>query len=111
MTPNNWEIWLVDMPFEEGIGSKLRPGLVIECDGVYYIVGKMTTHPPRNNFPYEYALQDWKGAGLSFPTTLRLSQRIRLSNSRFRKRLGVIQPIDMIVIRKMLLDISSAESH
>ena len=22
MTPNKWEIWLVDMPFEEGIGSK-----------------------------------------------------------------------------------------
>lgn len=33
MTPSKWEIWLVEMPFEEGIGSKIRPGLEIINNG------------------------------------------------------------------------------
>lgn len=111
MTANNWDIWLVDMPFEESIGSKVRPGLVIESDGAYYIVGKMTTHPPRNHYPYEYALKDWRGAGLNFPTTLRLSHRVRLDRSKFIKKLGVVQPIDMIAIYRMLVEIENAESR
>ena len=107
MTPIEWEVWLVDMPFEEGIGSKLRPGLVIRQEDIYYIVGKMTTHPPRDNFPYEYVVRNWKGAGLNRPTTLRLSQMVRLDIGRFRKKLGTIQLEDMVQIRKILKSISS----
>ncbi len=108
MTPIEWEIWLVDMPFEEGIGSKIRPGLVIGTGDKYYIVGKMTSHSPRENYPYEYPLQDWKAAGLSVPTTLRLSQIMELDISTFKKKIGTIQSIDMIEILRILNTIAKA---
>lgn len=89
MIPNKWEIWLVDMPFEEGIGSKIRPALVIDSQNGQLIAGKMTTHPPRSNYPYEYQMQDWKGAGLLCATTLRLSKIIALDATKFKKKTGI----------------------
>lgn len=109
MTPSRWEIWLVDMPFEEGIGSKIRPGLVIGTSNKYYVVGKMTSHLPRENYPYEYALQDWKAAGLSVPTTLRLSQILELDISTFKKKIGTIQSADMIEIVRILKAIAKTQ--
>lgn len=57
----------------------------------------------------EYQLKDWQGAGLNHPTTLRLSMRVRLGPDKFRKRLGVIQPVDFIEIRTLLREI--ADEH
>lgn len=105
MTPVKWEIWFVDMPFDEGIGSKVRPALVIDSQHLYILVGKMTSHPPRSNFPYEYALIDWKGAGLRCATTLRLSKRVRLDISKFIKKIGNMQPVDQVNVRQMLQQI------
>ena len=110
MTPNKWEVWLVNMPFEEGIGSKIRPALVIDPQNNYIIVGKMTTHWPRCNFQYEYQMIDWKGAGLNCQTTLRLSQLPKLNPSAFIKRLGVIQPVDQANVRALLIQLLSAKS-
>lgn len=111
MMPNKWDVWLVNMPYEEGIGSKVRPALVIDPQHNYVIVGKMTSHAPRDNFPYEYAVQDWQGAGLTRPTTLRLSQRPRLNATCFIKKLGVMQPKDLVEIYSILNDIANEESH
>lgn len=106
MTPAKWEIWFVDMPFEEGIGSKTRPALVLDSQHCLILVGKMTSHPPRSNYPYEYALIDWQGAGLRCPTTLRLSKRVRLNLTDFIKKIGTIQPVDQVNVRQMLHQIT-----
>ena len=108
MIPYKWEVWLVDMPFEEGIGSKIRPCLVIASQGGDMIVGKMTTHPPRDGYPYEYEMLDWKGAGLNCQTTLRLSKMPKLHSSSFIKKLGIIQPVDQINVRNILKAILSS---
>lgn len=102
MMPNKWEIWLVDMSFEDSIESKIRPVLVIEVEDNLIVVGKMTTHEPRDNYQYEYAMIDWKGAGLHRPTTLRLSQIIKYEPTCFIKKLGHVQPVDQISISNML---------
>ena len=106
MSPIKWEIWLVNMPFEETIGSKPRPVLVLitkEDDNI--VVGKMTTHPPRSEFPYEYQVIDWRGAGLPCQTTLRLSKLTRISSTCFIEKMGVIQPIDQVNIYSLLMQI------
>lgn len=110
MMPTKWEIWLVNMPFEEGIGSKVRPALVIDPQNEYILVGKMTTHPPRSNYPYEYEMVDWKGAGLYQQTTLRLTKLPKLKQSAFIKRLGTIQPVDQVNVRAILKQILSSQS-
>lgn len=111
MTANKWDVWLANVPFEEGIGSKIRPVLIIDPQHYYVIVCKMMTHEPRCGFPYEYLLQDWSGAGLSRPTTLRLSKRPRLEADRLIKKLGVIQPIDLVQIYAMLNEIANSEGR
>ena len=107
MRPNKWEIWLVDMPFEDVAESKCRPALVIDSQNSFVLVGKMTSKPPRNNYLYEYQMIEWKNAGLSYQTTLRLSKRVKLELSAFIKKLGVIQPIDQVNVRNMLHRINS----
>ena len=107
MTPTKWEIWLVDMPFDEGIGAKPRPALVIDTQNNYILVGKMTTHPPRDSFRYEYSMIDWRGAGLHCQTTLRLSKLSKLPLSNFIKKLGTIRPVDQINVRSLLKQILS----
>lgn len=91
MLPAKWEVWLVNMPFEEGVGSKIRPALVIDPQRNYIVFGKMTSHAPRDNFQYEYQIVDWEGAGLTCPTTLRLSKLVELERSDFIKRFGFCQ--------------------
>jgi len=105
MMPNKWDVWLVEVQFEDIEGAKIRPALVIDPQKNYVIVGKMTSHAPRDKFPYEYPLQDWQGAGLTKPTTLRLSQRPQIEIGKFKKKLGVVQPIDMVRIYSMLSEI------
>ena len=105
MSPIKWEIWFADMPFEETIGSKPRPVLVLVTNGENIVVGKMTTHPPRSEFPYEYQLTDWRGAGLPCQTTLRLSKLARISSTCFIKKIGVIQPVDQINVYNLLQQI------
>ena len=105
MTPIKWEIWFVDMPFEEEIGSKPRPVLVLITNEENIVVGKMTTHLPRSESPYEYQLIDWRGAGLTCQTTLRLSKLARISSTCFIKKIGVIQPVDQINVYSLLQQI------
>lgn len=102
MKPRKWEIWFVNMPFEEGIGSKHRPALVIDTQTNYVVVGKMTKHPPRPGYQYEYQMIDWKGAGLRLPTTLRLSKIATLQEADFIRKMGEIQPIDQMNVRELL---------
>lgn len=102
MKPSKWEVWFVNMPFDEGIGSKPRPALVIDTQTNYVVVGKMTKHAPRPEFQYEYQLIDWRGAGLRFPTTLRLSKIAELQESDFIHKLGDIQPVDQMHVRELL---------
>ena len=103
MSPTKWEIWLVDMPFEENIGSKPRPALVLIPKGDNIVVGKMTKHPPRSEFPYEYQMIDWRGAGLTCQTTIRLSKLSRINRASFIQKLGDIQPVDQANVYNLLI--------
>ena len=111
MAPNKWEIWFVDMPYEDGIGSKVRPALVVDPGINAVLVGKMTSHPPRPNYPYEYQLIDWQGAGLKVQTTLRLSKLVRLSPGSFKRKIGIMMPTDQVQVHNMLVAIMASGNH
>ena len=108
MTPAEWEVWLVNMPFDEGIGAKVRPVLVLKAVANGVLAAKMTTHLPRGNYPYEYAMVDCTGAGLNSQTTVRLSKRITLPPTDFLKKLGTVQPVDQVniwyILKKMIAE-------
>lgn len=101
--PQKWELWWADVPYEDQpVVSKIRPVLVLENKGCYIIAGKMTSSPPRSEFDYEYAIQDWKGAGLAHETTLRLYKTLNLNESAFKRKIGDLQPVDLIEVMKIL---------
>ena len=95
-----WEIYLAYVQYEDISGGKLRPVLVIDENTAYPICCmKMTSHPPRSG---EYELIRWKNAGLMKPTTVRIQKRLMLNSGDFRKKIGLLDPVDIVNIEAML---------
>lgn len=70
--PERWEVWLAKVKFEDDPTTvKQRPVLVISNTQCYILPLKMTSHPPRETFPGEYALLRWQEAGLQKESTVR----------------------------------------
>ena len=88
-----WEVYIVDVKFEDSDDRKKRP-VLITTDGKAYQLGfKMTT---LNRFgDLDYPLQDWQGVGLIKPTIVRLSKKVPIPmGEEDIKYIGEIQPID-----------------
>lgn len=96
---SKWDIYLANVPFEDLSQFKIRPVLILDDTAVLVDCLKMTSHVPRRD---EYALKDWKGAGLKKPTTIRMSKRLRLTSKQLIKKLGVLQPIDILEVKLRL---------
>lgn len=50
----------------------------------------------------EYELVMWKSAGLDVPSTVRLTKQINLTEKDMRRRIGMLQPVDILEIQKMI---------
>lgn len=94
-----WDIYLADVPFEDLPQSKLRPVIILGHEAILVDCLKMTSQPPR---PGEYVLQKWAEAGLRKPTTVRLSKRLALDPTAFRKRIGALDLVDIFEISKRI---------
>lgn len=95
-----WDIYLANVPFEDLPQSKVRPVVILDDAALIVDCLKMTSHPPRQG---EYVLAYWEEAGLRKPTTVRISKRLALDQSRFIKRLGSLHPFDIIEIQKKMI--------
>lgn len=97
---SKWEVCLADVPFEEIAASKIRPVLILDDSAVLIDCLKLTSHGPR---PGEYVLQDWQACGLKKQTTVRLSKRLALPNTRIIKKIGTLSILDIAEIQKRLI--------
>lgn len=86
------DIVLLDYPFTDASGSKRRPGLVLlpEEDGDI-LFARITSKEREGAF--DIALEDWKSAGLAFPSIVRLSKMVSLNEEL------VLQPIGGLSLR------------
>jgi mRNA interferase MazF len=92
MTIQPGELWLADIRFTDGSGSKRRPVLVLWLDGADAVVAVVTTAAPRS--ATDVPLNDWQSAGLLRPSTARLSRLDCLEQSLLLHRLGVLSSAD-----------------
>lgn len=69
----------------------------------------ITKAPPRNNFPGEIRLEDWQYAGLTIPSTARLSIRVT-TPTRYRK-IGTLSTTDALSISNELINTDIRERH
>jgi len=90
--PQPGEVWLADIPFTNGVASKLRPVLVLWTDADDVVVAAVTSSQPRSTT--DVSLQSWSAAGLRAASTVRLSRPDCLEQSLLRRRLGVVAPGD-----------------
>lgn len=96
--PAPWEIWWAYVEYEDqpGVGKR-RPVLVYQNEGEHLVLAlKMTTHPVRPDYPGEYEIIDYTGAGLKKATVIRCSKALWLGKSDFYSRIGMLQPTDIM---------------
>lgn len=102
--PRPWEVWWADVAFEDQPSiTKRRPVLVLDHQTCIILSLKITSHAPREEFFGEYALQKWHAAGLTKPSTVRISKVLRLQRSDFAEKIGDLHPVDISVIERYLM--------
>lgn len=101
MTINPWEVWLAAVRFEDSSQIKRRPVVVTSSGQVYVLALKVTSHVPRNEWG-EYALHQWREAGLDAASTVRIGKRLRLQQSDLVHKIGKLQPLDILNIQRIM---------
>jgi mRNA interferase MazF len=86
------EVWVANIPFTDGSGSKKRPVLVLWIDMLDAVVAAVTSATPRSSS--DVLLADWKASGLRVPSTVRLSRLDCLEQSLLLVRIGEISTRD-----------------
>lgn len=102
-----WEIWYADFPYDDKDESSDRPVIVLNIDGLQPVVllsVKVTKHEVRDNDKYDTPIQKWQEAGLKQPSVARISKTIQLSEDKFRRKIGVLQPEDIMTIGARYID-------
>jgi len=86
MTIRPGDLWLANIPFTNGSGSKKRPVLVLWLDAQDLVVAAITSASPRSST--DVLLTDWQSSGLRVPSTVRLSRLDCLEQSLLIIKLG-----------------------
>ena len=88
--------------FEGSKKYKYRPILFIYSKGNVIFARKMTSKPPRNSYPGEYQLKDWKQAGLDKPTVVRMSKYVVVNKNEIKSVVGHLSDEDIENIKNLL---------
>ena len=100
--PKTWELWYVNVKYEDLEQYQDRPVLVIDCsDQIIILALKVTSTPPRDEWG-EYDIIKWKSAGLSNPSTIRCGHPVKLVLSDFRRKIGELHLEDIMRIQDMI---------
>ncbi len=91
------EIWLANIPFTNGVASKIRPVLILWLDAADCVVAAVTSASPRS--PSDVPLVDWQSAGLRVQSTARLSRLDCLDQTLLIKKLGKVTSNDAIQLK------------
>lgn len=94
-----WQVWWANVRFEESNEMKQRPVLIIDTEKMIALALKMTTHEPRRG---DYALMDWKKAGLRQQTCVRFHQKLELTENVIDNQIGAISLFDRLSIMRIL---------
>lgn len=112
--PGPGDVWRLEFAFEEDPSlSKRRPVVVAVVDksAERAVVVKVTGHGPRREFPGEVRLADWRGAGLSKPSTVRCSKSLSIGLESFddAQYYGSLSPSDRDEVFAALREIGLLE--
>ena len=98
-----YDLWFASVAYEDD-PSKTddRPVLVIDEKRGIYAALMITRTPPRESFWGEYRVQKWRQAGLSDPSTIRISKFLRLEPKDFRRKIGTLRMVDIAGVQNYI---------
>jgi mRNA interferase MazF len=91
------EVFLCQFPFTSGVGSKIRPALVLFDLQQDAVICRVTS--VLRSGPLDVTLHDWQPAGLLKPSVARLDRLVTAEKAIFLRRLGVLSPRDSAAVR------------
>lgn len=99
-----WDIWWANVAFEDDpTKAKERPVLVSSKKECYVLSMKITSHEPREDFEGEYPVKYWAESGLTKPSTIRFTKRLRLSEQDMISKIGRLHPTDIMNLQRMMM--------
>lgn len=97
MTVRPGDLWVADITFTDGTGSKKRPVLILWLEGSDAVVAAVTSAGTRSTT--DVPLADWSNCGLRLPSTVRLARLDCLERSLLTFQLGHINAKDAKTLR------------
>jgi mRNA interferase MazF len=95
------DVVLVEFPFAGGSQVKSRPALVVLDTGdADVVVARITTQSHRT--PHDVPIQEWQGAGLLAPSTIRLHKLATLEKSLVHRQLGRLRDADRQAVSQIM---------
>jgi mRNA-degrading endonuclease toxin of MazEF toxin-antitoxin module len=89
------EIWYANFPLEEDEAQTIRrPSIIVAAVDNQVVAIKITKHDPRKNDPFDVKIEHWIEAGLSVPSTARISKTKYIDKSQILNRKGELHPLD-----------------
>jgi len=101
---NPGEVVVTNFAYSDLSGAKVRPALVVSkseftvATGLV-VVAAISGQPVKNAF--EYALSNWKEAGLNLPSKVCVGKLFAV-NSSLVKKIGKLSESDFIEVKKLL---------
>ena len=75
--------------------------MVLEDNIVCVIALQITSHDQRNMYG-EYDVTKWQSAGLTKPSTIRITRKLRLEERDLISKMGDLQPFDIVMLKQYL---------
>ncbi|MDA2300425.1 type II toxin-antitoxin system PemK/MazF family toxin [Bacillus cereus] len=95
------EVWYVRFPYEEDpTKTSERPSLIINVVDDDVTIVKITKHKPRD--PFDVRLLFWKDAGLSIPSTVRISKMVNVKKRQLINKKGSLHHGDSARVAQAL---------
>lgn len=94
-----WNIYWARVAFEDDPNTtKLRPVVILQDGGAFIMSYYATSKAPKPGYDC-YSLKDWKAAGLSEQTVIRLDKLLKLIPSDLHEYIGCLSEQDTLLIK------------
>lgn len=91
------DVYICQFPFTSGVGSKVRPALVLFDLHQDAVICRVTSVLRAG--PLDVTLNDWQSAGLLKPSVARLDRIMTAEKTIFLRKLGQLSAADLQTVR------------
>ncbi|MBQ8913791.1 MAG: PemK family transcriptional regulator [Lachnospiraceae bacterium] len=89
-----YEIWEAEVRFEDEPTIKKRPVMI--WNDVAFVMAYKLTGTDRGDNNEEFRIEFWKEAGLSKPTSIRISKLLKLEHVSIKRKIGELDMRDRL---------------